>query len=493
VVPSEELSREALVAFVTAQAGVIDELRAALAGRDRRNDELAAEVDKLKRQLSRNSRNSSLSPSSDGVIPGREAPKPAEKDGSGPKRGRGRQPGTDGMTLAWADDPDRVEAYYPTGDCACGAGLDGAEVVGVARSRQSHDLLPIRAAVVQHDLYRVRCGCGRRHVADQPAGVAAGPVSYGENLRAFALYLLVRQHIPVERVAELIGEFTGVTVSTGWVHGLLTEAAAAAAPALAAIEDQIVAADVVGFDETPLKVGAKGEKATVLSASTERHVVFMLARRGKASFQVFLLSRVAGIVVHDRYALYDHPELKVLVHALCAAHILRDIEDVIETYPDALWPPQLRRALTGLIHQANLARADGRTAIPDDVLRRLVGEFRSAVRAGLSEIPPAGKGRKQPVGRCLLECLRDRQHDVLRFAHDLRVWATNNQSERDLRPFKTQQKISGRLTSITATRARLAVHSYLPTARKHGLNALHVLGLAFRGTAWMPPGVAVPT
>jgi hypothetical protein len=156
------------------------------------------------------------------------------------------------------------------------------------------------AVVVQHDLYRVRCGCGRCHVADQPAGVAAGPVSYGENLRAFALYLLVRQHLPVERVTELIGEFTGVAVSTGWVHGLLPEAAALVAPALAAIEGQIVAADVVGFDETPLKVGAKGEKATVLSASTERHVLFRLARRDKASFQAFLLSRVAGTVVHDR-------------------------------------------------------------------------------------------------------------------------------------------------------------------------------------------------
>jgi hypothetical protein len=106
------------------------------------------------------------------------------------------------MTLAWAENPGRVEAHYPTGDCACGAGLDGAEVVGVvgvARSHQSHDMLPIMAVVVQHDLYRVRCGCGRCHVADRPAGLAAGPVSYGENLRALALYLLVRQHLPVER------------------------------------------------------------------------------------------------------------------------------------------------------------------------------------------------------------------------------------------------------------------------------------------------------
>jgi len=38
----------------------------------------------------------------------------------------------------------------------------------------------------------------------------------------------------------------------------------------------------------------------------------------------------------------------------------------------------------------------------------------------------------------LLECLRDRQDDLLRFCSDTRVWPTNNISERDLRPLKTR-------------------------------------------------------
>ncbi|WP_372512156.1 IS66 family transposase [Frankia umida] len=88
---------------------------------------------------------------------------------------------------------------------------------------------------------------------------------------------------------------------------------------------------------------------------------------------------------------------------------------------------------------------------------RLVGEFRAAVRVGLSEVAPAAKGTKQPPARCLLEFLRGRETDVLRFVDDLDVWPTNNTSERDLRPLKTQQKISGRLTSEPATRHRLAV------------------------------------
>jgi hypothetical protein len=45
-------------------------------------------------------------------------------------------------------------------------------------------------------------------------------------------------------------------------------------------------------------------------------------------------------------------------------------------------------------------------------------------------------GRKQEPCRDLLERLRDRQADVLRFTTDLRIPPTSNQAERDLRPAK---------------------------------------------------------
>ncbi len=168
-------------------------------------------------------------------------------------------------------------------------------------------------------------------------------------------------------------------------------------------------------------------------------------------------------------------------------HLLRDLQDTVETYPEAIWPVPLTRSLQGLVHQANLARAAGLREVPPELRDPLIAEYRGAVRVGLADVPPADKGRKQPVGRCLLECLRDRQQDVLRFVFDLDVWPTNNQSERDLRPFKTQQKISGRLTSAAATACRLQI------ARKHGVSALHALRLAFRGSPWMPPAAVVPT
>jgi len=175
-----------------------------------------------------------------------------------------------------------------------------------------------------------------------------------------------------------------------------------------------------------------------------------------------------------------------VIHQLCAAHLLRDLADAAECYPQAIWPGQIADALRGLIHAASRARDKGLTAVPDDIATPLIHTFRHGVLAGLSQIPRR-PGRKQHTGRSLLECLRDRRDDVLRFVFDLRIPPTSNQAERDLRPAKTQQKISGRLRSEQATQHRYAIRGYLSTAAKHGIDILIALRDALEGHPWMPP------
>ena len=89
--------------------------------------------------------------------------------------------------------------------------------------------------------------------------------------------------------------------------------------------------------------------------------------------------------------------------------------------------------------------------------------------------------------RSLLEDLRDRHDDVLRFLNDLRIPPASNDAEQDLRPAKTQQKISGRLRSETTTRHRYAIRGYISTAGKHRTDVLTVLREAILGRPWMPP------
>jgi hypothetical protein len=59
-----------------------------------------------------------------------------------------------------------------------------------------------------------------------------------------------------------------------------------------------------------------------------------------------------------------------------------------------------------------------------------------------------------------------------------------------VRPIKTQQKISGRLTSEDITQDRLDIRSYIDTARKHDQNVMTVLRSAMTRTPWHPPAPA---
>jgi transposase len=109
------------------------------------------------------------------------------------------------------------------------------------------------------------------------------------------------------------------------------------------------------------------------------------------------------------------------------------------------------------------------------------------VAVGLS-LHPRAPGHKQSPTRNLLERLRDRANDVLRFADQPRlVPMTNNTGERALRPVKTRVKISGCQQSETGAKAWLAVRSYLDSACKHGLSDFDAIQRAFTGNLWMPP------
>jgi hypothetical protein len=131
--------------------------------------------------------------------------------------------------------------------------------------------------------------------------------------------------------------------------------------------------------------------------------------------------------------------------------------------------------------------------ITEHVRDELSLEFHRAVRVGLSHVPRVPGPRHstaQRPGRELLEFCRERDTDVLRFTGDTRIWPTNNISERDLRPTKTQQKISGRLTSEDITQDRLDIRSYIDTTRKHGINVMTALRRAVTGNPWRPPDPA---
>jgi len=497
----EEVSRDELIVVVRRQAGQlavqdrqISEMAGELAQLMEANEALAGKLAKLEHLLSRNSGNSSNPPSKDDD-PGKPAPPERNKRGrGGPKRTRGKQPGAPGSHLAWMDNPNERRDRFPEGRCDCGDDLGGARDLGVVDRYQQHEIPQVAVTVTQYDQHQVACGCGKLHTAARPDGARSGPVGYGPNLAAFAVYLMVVHFIPAHRVVALLESLTGTAPSVGFVHGMIHRTAGLLDEVHQRIRTLITLAYAVCCDETPLRVGARtpavGKKKAeryLLVACTELYTHYLLGDRSLATFTAFVVAELAGsVIVHDRYQNYDSVALGTLVHQLCCAHLLRDLDDAAQVYPDAVWPVQIADALRELIGEANLAREHGLVAIPGDVRDELLRRLRNGMMVGLSDTLSAGTRPGERKARLLLEVLRDRPADVLRFAHDLKVPPTSNQAERDLRPSKIQQKISGRLTSIARTEDRYTILGYVSTAAKHGLDKITALRHALTGRPWMP-------
>jgi hypothetical protein len=484
--PRDALIREQ-AQRIQAQAQQIAALEAVIA-------DLREQLAAAQRAGSRNSGNSSMPPSSDD-LPGRKPPRKQRRAVErAEKRKRGKQPGSPGVSMTW-EVPDRTEDHYPEGSCACGRDLADAVDLGVTRSFQQEEIPAAPAERVQHDVHEAKCACGRTQVAARPAGVPDSALSIGPRLRALAVYLVVFQHVPVERCRRLIADVTGALVSDGFIHSCLAKAASLAADVVRLIRTLIAAAPVAGFDETTLRSGPAGEKKYVHGAFTERYSAFWLGARSLEAMEAAgILPGFAGIVVSDRYQNYFNPRWQHIAgNQACLSHLLRDFEDCAESYPGAIWPVQAQRALHGMIHAWHAAREQRLPAIPADLLQPLAHEFRHAVLVGLASVqraPGPKNNTKQKPGRELLEFCRDRRDDVLRFTTNTNIWPTNNISERGVRPLKTQQKISGRLTGDDVTQDRLDIRGYIDTARKHGRGAFAVLHQLMPGTPWHPPAQA---
>jgi len=160
--------------------------------------------------------------------------------------------------------------------------------------------------VANLDRFSGRLSAAAGAATSRPEGLSGAPVSYGPEVRALALYFLVRQHLPVERTQEAIAELCGVGVSMGWLHAPLALGADAVAEPVAEIEQRIAGAKVVGFDETPLKVGPKGEKLYVLRPPCCCSPCSCWAagtRPASGSSCSAGCSGMLGVVAHGRYAL----------------------------------------------------------------------------------------------------------------------------------------------------------------------------------------------
>lgn len=456
-------------------------LREVIIGQAVQMEALAARIAELERRLSSDSSTSSKPPSSD--LPYRKPARGSSRTSSGRKPGK--QPGAPGSTMPLIDDPDEV-IVCDSGSCTdCGADLTGVPVSSMHR-RQVTDVIAPPPKVTEYRILSRTCPCcATTQTAPAPV-VAPARAQYGPGVLARAAELLCGHYLPVARATGLMASLLGVAVSTGFMAGVRHRAATLLETAfLPRVRELLRGVGVLGVDETPVR--ADGAMAYVHVACTEFLTVMHTGGRSKADIDAGgALPGYTGTIVRDGYAGYVH--LIDAHHAWCGAHLLRDLAAFGRADPDVqFWAAAMADALTDAHHHAAAARAAGHDSLAPEILAGIRRRYRSAMHAGISD----NTARAGPLARdalTLARRFRDHENMILRFVVDLAVPFTNNQSERDVRPAKIQQRTSGGCWRTLAGVADFAVmRSYLSTAAKWGLDSYDVLTQLFTTGAWLPP------
>ncbi|WP_225854607.1 IS66 family transposase [Micromonospora sp. ALFpr18c] len=398
-------------------------------------------------------------------------------------RGPGRPAGQPGTTLEQVADPDVIVRHVPAACGGCGAGLTGALPVRVAR-RQVFDIPDPKIVVTEHQIVTVACPCGQRTTGTAPAQATA-PVAYGPRLAAIGVYLLHGQFLSVSRTAEALSDLFGVPVAATTVACWVKRTALGIIDkVLPVIGDRVAAAPVAHFDETGLRTA--GKLAWLHSASTATDVLLSVhPRRGtEAMNDADVLPRFTGVAVHDAWAPYD--TYTAATHALCNAHVLRELVYVTDTATGQVadLSQQAITALTSLWRLVCAARAEDRE--PD---QRVIAEPLHLLRSAVILGAEATTARTTPLERKhhnLFLRLRERRADYLRSVTNPAVPFDNNAAEQTIRMPKLRIKVSGSMRTLTGAQHFAAIRSYTATATRQGINTLDALIQAATGNPWIP-------
>jgi transposase len=436
------------------------------------NAALKQEVADLRRQLGKNSSNSSKPPSSDGF---RKPPRIAGSLRGASGKKSGGQVGHKGDTLRPVDKPDKIERHDAACCAHCAAALTAAMATGVEK-RQVFDMPEPRLEVTEHQANIYTCtSCQGVTKAPFPEEVNAH-VQYGPRIKAAAVYLNTQQLIPEDRVGEVMKDILGAgSLCPASVAAWCAAKAEAFAPVTARIADLLARAPVRNLDETGFRISQKLQWLHTVSSDVLTHYR-VTSRRGE--IPKFL---EGGVIVHDHFRPYYR--LNGLAHALCNAHHLRELKALIEIEKEA-WAKKMSRLLAKMARAVAKAVEKGQLVLAERQRRRFEALYDAIIAQGIAfheaqpplDRKPGARGRKpQRPGHNLLERLRAYRSDVLRFLFDFAVPFTNNRAEQDIRMMKVRMKISGCFRTNAGAETFATLRSVISTARKRGWNILETL------------------
>ena len=442
-------------------------------------------IQDLEDRVSKNSKNSSKPPSSDGYI--KPSPKSLREKTD---KNIGGQKGHVGTTLKQIDNPDLVKLYKIISCNNCGQNLEDIAPIR-HECRQEFDIIKPRSMVTEHKGEVKLCtSCLHSNIADFPEHIRSS-VQYGVTVRTYSIYLNQYQLIPFKRLQEMFQDCFNLPISQGSLANFNTECAVKLSPVLEIIKNDIINSKVIHFDETSMRVNGKINWLHV--ASTKRSTYYDIhTKRGNIAMdEIGILPNISGTstAIHDYWKPYMQYQCK---HALCNAHHLRELQFIYEKCK-APWAKKMTELLLRINETVIHYKQQGKTKLSVEHIALFEKSYKQIMhdwffedwsedvfierkKQSHAQIKNENLGNRFNLKRCL----------ILGFMYDFNIEFTNNLAEQDIRVCKVKSKISGSFRSDQGSSNFAKIRSYISTIRKSKESIIDALSSAFYNEPLLP-------
>jgi transposase len=348
-------------------------------------------------------------------------------------------------------------------ECCQGCGADVSRTAQFAcESYDRIEIPPIEPEVTRVTLMGGVCPCCRkRFKAIAPADLAPGS-PFGDNLRAFVIYLRSVQGIALARLVILLRDLFGLEISEGALVNILADSRPAFASQTNLIKARLLSGTALASDETGVRVGKANWWLWVFHHA-ENALFVIDPHRSKEVIKTFLGEWRPDFWLSDR--LGSQMGWAKRGHQVCLAHLIRDVQYAIDA-GDTIFSPGMK----GLLKRA-CAIGRRRDRLANSTLKIYEADLERRLDLLLALTPAT------PAGRKMQRVIKKVRSHLFVFMTNREIEPTNNGSERALRPCAVYRKITNGFRSTWGAALYADIRSVVETARRRGVRALQAIRL----------------
>jgi len=384
------------------------------------------------------------------------------------RRGHGRQPLPEFLPR------QRVEHIVEGAELDCpGCGQTRQKISEVITEQLEYT--PASLHVVEHVQITYACKPCQEHVvtAQKPPQPIEKGIP-GPGLLAHIIADKYARHMPLYRQEEDLARY-GVLIRRSTLAGWMAGAAECVLPLYELMKRRVLASDVLGTDDTPVKVldpeldhTRTGRFWAYLGDDRHPHVVYDYTPNHKRDGPATFLKDYAGVLQADAFSGYDaiyYGSNGNIVEAACSAHARRKFYEARETSPEAAHQAlAFFGRLYAIEHDAQAFSPEERRVLRQEKSVPILNDLHAWLNETLSKLRP-----KSPIAGAIKYCLKNWEALCL-FTTDGRIPIDNNRTERTLRAQAIGRKNWIFLGSDNGGRTAAVLYSLVASAKRHHLD-----------------------